>query len=87
MLSLIKKKANHLMNPKTVALQSWEKDPIAYIRSYHPVITEDDAELIRRRVLEYYYNCVPAFKYGINMTSVHYVVKQFLYQVKGISDE
>ena len=75
------------MNPKTVALQSWEKDPIAYIRSYHPVITEDDAELIRRRVLEYYYNCVPAFKYGIHMTSVHYVVKQFLYQVKGISDE
>jgi|TARA_B100000085_G_scaffold122818_1_gene111802 hypothetical protein len=75
------------MNPKTVALQSWDDDPIAYIRAYHPILTEHDAEQIRRTVIEYYYNCVPAFKYGINITSVHYVVKKYLKRVKGISDE
>lgn len=75
------------MNPKTIALQSWDEDPISYIKAYHPFITEDDAEEIRLKVLEGYYNCWPAFKYGINMSSVHTVVKSFLKNVKGIHDE
>ena len=49
------------MNPKTIALQSWDEDPISYIKAYHPFITEDDAEEIRLKVLEGYYNCWPAF--------------------------